>query len=143
MTLWAVAHQAPLSMEFSRQKYWSGLPCPPPGDLPDPGIEPTPPALKAVSLTPESPGKPTRGHSSHLSGQEKLGPGEDSSLDIAPWQAQARWLIAVPGIPMQGQGGCWKLGSSGQAASVSSHGEGKQGCQRWVRRFPESSSRWY
>ena len=39
-TLWTVAHQAPLSMGFSRQEYWSGLPCPPPGDLPDPGIEP-------------------------------------------------------------------------------------------------------
>ena len=38
---WAVAHQAPLSMGFSRQKYWSGLPCPPPEDLPDPGIEST------------------------------------------------------------------------------------------------------
>ena len=47
-------------------------------------------------------------------GQEKLGPGEDSSLDIAPWQAQARSLIAALGIPMQAQGGCWKLGSSGQ-----------------------------
>ena len=39
-TLWTVAHQAPLSVGFSRQEYWSGLPCPPPGDLPDPGIEP-------------------------------------------------------------------------------------------------------
>ena len=39
-TLWAVAHQAPLSMGFSRQEYWSGLPCPPPRGLPDPGIEP-------------------------------------------------------------------------------------------------------
>ena len=38
--LWTVAHQAPLSMGFSRQEYWSGLPCSPPGDLPDPGIEP-------------------------------------------------------------------------------------------------------
>ena len=38
--LWTVAHQAPLSMGFSRQEYWSGLPCPPPGDLPNPGIEP-------------------------------------------------------------------------------------------------------
>ena len=36
--LWTVAHQAPLSMGFPRQEYWSGLPCPPPGDLPDPGI---------------------------------------------------------------------------------------------------------
>ena len=40
-TLWTVAHQNPLSMGFSRQEYWSGLPCPPPGDLPRPGIEPT------------------------------------------------------------------------------------------------------
>ena len=40
-TLWTVAHQAPLSMGFFRQEYWSGLPCPPPGDLPNPGIEPT------------------------------------------------------------------------------------------------------
>ena len=38
---WALAHQAPLSMEFFRQKYWSGLPFPSPGDLPDPGIKPT------------------------------------------------------------------------------------------------------
>ena len=39
-TLWTVDHQAPLSMGFSRQEYWTGLPCPPPGDLPDPEIEP-------------------------------------------------------------------------------------------------------
>ena len=39
MTLWTVAHQAPLSIAFSRQEYWSGLPCPPPGDLPEPGIK--------------------------------------------------------------------------------------------------------
>ena len=38
-TLWTVAHQAPLSMRFFRQEYWSGLPCPPKGDLPEPGIE--------------------------------------------------------------------------------------------------------
>ena len=37
--LWTVSHQAPLSKGFSRQEYWSGLPCPPPGDLPDPGVE--------------------------------------------------------------------------------------------------------
>ena len=40
VTPWTVAHYAPLSMGFSRQEYWSGLPCPPPGDLPHPGIEP-------------------------------------------------------------------------------------------------------
>ena len=44
-----VAHQAPLSMGFSRQEYWSGLPFPSPGDLPHPGIKPRSPALQAVS----------------------------------------------------------------------------------------------
>ena len=40
VTLWTIARQAPLSMGFFRHEYWSGLPCPPPGNLPDPGIEP-------------------------------------------------------------------------------------------------------
>ena len=53
---WTVAHQAPLSMGFSRQEYWSGLPLPTPGDLPDPGIEPRSPALQADSLLFESEG---------------------------------------------------------------------------------------
>ena len=44
-------------MGFSRQEYWSGLPCPPPGDLPDPGIEPRSPTLEADALTSEPPGK--------------------------------------------------------------------------------------
>ena len=44
-----IAHQAPLSMGFSRQEYWSELPFPPPGDLPDPGIEPASPTLQADS----------------------------------------------------------------------------------------------
>ena len=47
-----------LSMEFSRQEYWSGLSFPSPGDLPDPGIEPRPPALQADSFLSEPPGKP-------------------------------------------------------------------------------------
>ena len=50
MTPWTVAHQAPLSMGFSRQQYWSGFSCPSPGDLPNPAIEPWPPALQADSL---------------------------------------------------------------------------------------------
>ena len=49
-TLWTVAHQAPLSMGISRQQYWSGLPFPPPGDLPHPVIEPVSPALQADTL---------------------------------------------------------------------------------------------
>ena len=49
-TLWTVHRRAPLSMRFSRQEYWSGLPCPPPGDFPNPGIEPASPTLQAASL---------------------------------------------------------------------------------------------
>ena len=50
---WTIAHQAPLSMGFSRQEYWSGLPFPSPGDLPNPGIEPGCPALQANDLPTE------------------------------------------------------------------------------------------
>ena len=57
-TPWTAAHQAPLSMGFSRQEYWSGLPFPSPGDLPDPGIEPRSPTLQADPLTSAPPGKP-------------------------------------------------------------------------------------
>ena len=52
-TLWTVAHQAPLSMGFSRQGYWNGLPFPSPGDLPDPGTEPRSPTPQADSLLTE------------------------------------------------------------------------------------------
>ena len=52
-TPWTIAHQASLSMGFSRQEYWSGLPFPSPGDLPDPGIEPRSPALQADSVPTE------------------------------------------------------------------------------------------
>ena len=55
-TPWPVAYQAPPSMGFSRQEYWSGLPFPSPGDLPDPGIKPGPPAFQADALTSEAPG---------------------------------------------------------------------------------------
>ena len=57
--LWTVARQAPLSMEFFNQEYWSGLPFPTPGDLPDPGIKPGSPALAGGFLTTEPPGKPS------------------------------------------------------------------------------------
>ena len=60
-TLWTVAHQAPLSMGFPRQEYWSGLPFPPPGDLPGPGIKPESLASSTLTggfFTTEAPGKP-------------------------------------------------------------------------------------
>ena len=59
MTIWTVAHQAPLSMELSRQEYWSGVPFPSRGDLPKLGIEPRSHALQANSLLSEPPGKPS------------------------------------------------------------------------------------
>jgi len=57
-TPWTVAYKAPLPMEFSRQEYWSGLPFPSPGNLPDLRIEPGSPALQADTLLSEPPGKP-------------------------------------------------------------------------------------
>ena len=53
VTLWTIACQAPLSMGFSSHEYWSVLPCPSSGDLPDPGIQPTPPALAGRFFTSE------------------------------------------------------------------------------------------
>ena len=69
-TPWTVAHQAPLSMDFSRQEYWCGLPCPSPGYLPGPGIKPTSPmspALQADFLSTEPPGKPLKKRLYHKS----------------------------------------------------------------------------
>ena len=65
VTLWTVAHQAPLSIELSRQEYWSGLPCPPPKDLPNPGMESVSPAssaLQAYSLPLSHQGSPIIQH---------------------------------------------------------------------------------
>ena len=58
---WTVAYEAPQSMEFSRQAYWSGFPFASPGDLPNPGIEPGSPALQSDALPSERPGKPKEG----------------------------------------------------------------------------------
>ena len=57
-TPWTAAYQPPLPMQFSRQEYWRGLPCPFPADFPNPGIEPRAPELQADVLLSESPGKP-------------------------------------------------------------------------------------
>ena len=58
VTPWTVAYQAPASLGFSKQEYWSGLPFPSPGDLPDPGIEPVSPTLWTDALPSETPGNP-------------------------------------------------------------------------------------
>ena len=59
VTPWTIAHQTTLSMRFFRQEYWSGLPFPSPGDLPNPGIEPGSPALQADSFPTELQGRST------------------------------------------------------------------------------------
>ena len=64
-TPWTVAYWAPPSMGFSRQEYWSGLPFPSPGELPDPGIEPRSPTLQADALTSEPP-KATKHRRLHI-----------------------------------------------------------------------------
>ena len=72
-TLWTVAHQAPLSVGFSRQEYWSGLPCPVPGGLPDPGIQPSSlPALTGGFFTISPPGKPYNALVVKIIGKEKF-----------------------------------------------------------------------
>ena len=77
VTPWTVARQAPLSMEFSRQEYWSGLPCPSLGDLPHPGIKPGSPALQADSLPSEPPRKPVI-----YNGRKLISSGEKVTLYI-------------------------------------------------------------
>ena len=96
-TPWTVARQAPLSGGFSRQEYWTGLPCPSLGDLANPGIKPRSPLLQADSLRAESPGKPKNtgaGSLSFLHGNFR--PRDwtgysalrvDSLTSWAPWEA--------------------------------------------------------
>ena len=87
-----VPHHTPLSMGFSRQEYWSGLPCPPPEDFPSPGIEPGSPALQEDSLLSEPPGK------SRYSGEE---PSSDllidrSSAGLVSSQTTLACLLTLP-----------------------------------------------
>ena len=89
-TPWTVAHQAPPSMGFSRQEYWSGLPCPPPGHLSYRRIELTSPALQADSLLSEPPGKPQNtgvGSLSLLQGMDLPDSG------IKPGLLHYRWIL--------------------------------------------------
>ena len=86
---WTVAYQALPSMEFSRQEYWSGLPFPFPGNLPDPGIEPRSPALQANAFPSEPSGKPReisrlqiRGMDPPIGTVSKGGAGPDSNQRV-------------------------------------------------------------
>ena len=88
-TPWTAARQAPLSMEFYRQEYWSGLSFPSPGHLPDPGIEPESSALQADYSPSESPGKPPKWQSlNHV------------QLFVTPWTA-APWTACQSPLSME------------------------------------------
>ena len=77
-----MAHQAPLSIGFSRQEYWSGLPCPLPGDLPNSGIETRSPTLQADSLPSKPPGKPKNTGVGSCSLSQRIFPTQGSSLNL-------------------------------------------------------------
>ena len=84
-----VAHQAPLSMRFSRQEQRSGLPCPPPGDLPNPGIKPRPLTLQASSLPSEPSGKPKNTGVGSLSLLQGICPTQESNWGLL----HCRWIF--------------------------------------------------
>ena len=137
-TLWTVVCQGPLSMGFSRQEQWSGLPWPPPGDLPNPGMEPRSPPFQADSLPPEAPVKPILRVIGFLSELQHLSLSElDNLLYLAPPLAHMRLLWGIPhdfygeplpftresnGTPLQYSclenpmdGGAWKAADHGVA----------------------------
>ena len=110
-TLWTVAHQAPLSMEFSRRKYWSGLPFPSSGDLPNPGMEPGSPALQE-SLLSESPEKAaplpqTALQKCIIMHNFKIYGRLSSHLSLAQWHVGI-WLLVV-WMPAQSLQSCLTL----------------------------------
>ena len=89
VTPWTVACQAPLFMGLSRQEYWSGLPCPPPGDLPNTGIKPRSPALQTDSLPAEPPGKPKNTGMGSLSLLQGIFPTQESNRGLL----HCRWIL--------------------------------------------------
>ena len=95
---WPVACQAPLSMGFSRQKYWSRLPCPPPGDLPNPGIEPRSPASWADALLSELSGKPKNTGVGSLSLLQGIFPIQESNWGLLHCR-QILYQLSYQGSP--------------------------------------------
>ena len=88
-TPWAVAYKAPLSMEFSRQEYCSGLPFLAPGDLPNPGIESKSPTLQADSLLSEPPGKPENTGVGSLSFLQRIIPTQELNRSLLHY----KWIL--------------------------------------------------
>ena len=100
VTPWTIACQAPLSIEFSRQEYWSGLPFPSPGDLPNLGIQPGSPSLQDNSLPSEPSGKPDRGGGGGGGGEG----GGVLSKEPGPAPAREAGTVPVPMAQARGAG---------------------------------------
>ena len=124
---WTIAHQAPLSMGFSSQEYWRGLPFPPPGDLPRSEIAPTSPALAGWLLIAEPPGKPldklrlpqqstadrvADAEMHALTGPELGVPYRSGSMAVFFGQRPSRWLAIAhllrASSPGKGEGESWR-----------------------------------
>ena len=103
-TPWAVAYKAPLSMEFLRQEYWSGLPFPSPGDLPNPGIEPGSPALQADSLSSEPPRKPAKSYT----WTQKQAPSFRCCKPTDLQTPECAWVEVSRGMTTDLQGSLWQ-----------------------------------
>ena len=96
---WTAAHQAPLSMEFSRQEYWRGLPFPSPGDLPNLGIKARSPALQVDSLLSEPPGKPKDAGVGSLSLQQGIFLTQESNWGLLHCR-QILYQLSFQGSPL-------------------------------------------
>ena len=99
MTPWTAAHQAPLSMRFPRQEYWSGLPFPSPGDLLDPGIEPGSPTVQADALPSEPLRKPKNTGVGNLSLLQGIFLTQELSWDLLHCR-QILYQLSYQGSPM-------------------------------------------
>ena len=93
VTLWTVAHQAPLSLRFSRQEYWNGLSFPPPGDLPNPGIEPASLASAGGFFTTEPAGKPRSSQAHHFLLPAGFGHSLVCLPDLRPGTRMCSWHL--------------------------------------------------
>ena len=100
--LWPAAHEAPLSMGFSRQERWSGLPCPSPGGLPNQGLNPASSALVDGFFTTEPPGKPGHTLSTYLFFRQELTLGQTHS------KGSSRLLFQSPSRDKAGMRAMWK-----------------------------------
>ena len=130
VTLWTVTRQAPLSVGFSRWEYWSGLPCPPSGNLPKPGIEPRSPALQVNSLLTEPSGKP-RKIAGQLQIELKRGIGViDIDLELIPPAKTWEWWAE----PWR-----WNLGE----IATSKWEEHRKNSKRWSERWEENEERYF